>query len=81
MPKNVKRILLFVAAFFFIALGIVGLVLPVLQGILFLAIGIILLSLASPAAHSWIENHTRKWPRLHAFIIRIEKRIVDVIGR
>ena len=80
MNTRLKRVLLFTAAVIFILLGLLGLALPFLQGILFLAIGLILLSIASPAARTWIEHHTRKFPKIHAFVQKIEKRITDIIG-
>ena len=80
MNKHVKRAMGFAAAIIFIALGVVGLALPFLQGFLFLAIGLILLSIASPTAREWIEHHTRKFPKVHAFVQKVEKRITDIIG-
>ena len=80
MNPHLKRGLIFVIAIIFIILGIVGLALPFLQGFLFLAIGLILLSIASPTARTWIEHHTRKYPKVHAFVQKIEKRITDIIG-
>lgn len=81
MNPEVKRILLFIAASLFIVLGLVGLALPFLQGFLFLAIGLMLFSIASPRARAWIEGHTRKYPKLHALVEKVEKRIVKLIGR
>jgi len=80
MNKHVKRAMVFAAAIIFIVLGVVGLALPFLQGFLFLAIGLILLSIASPTAREWIEHHTRKFPKVHAFVQKVEKRITDIIG-
>ncbi len=80
MNKHLKRTLLFIAAFLFLGLGLIGLALPFLQGFLFLAIGLILLSIASPTAREWIEHHTRKFPKVHEFVQKVEKRITDIIG-
>jgi len=80
MNPQIKRILLFIAAFVFIIAGLIGLALPFLQGFLFLVIGGILLSIASPRARTWIESHTRKYPKTHAFVERIERRIEKIIG-
>jgi len=44
MTAKVKRFLLILTGWAFVALGIVGLFLPVLQGILFLLIGLVILS-------------------------------------
>ncbi|HEY4516922.1 MAG TPA: hypothetical protein VJG64_03155 [Candidatus Paceibacterota bacterium] len=80
MNPRIKRALIWVAAIIFIILGLVGFALPFLQGFLFLAIGLILLSIASPRARTWIEHHTRKYPKVHAFVAKVEKRITDIIG-
>ncbi len=80
MNPHLKRVILFCFALLFITLGLFGLALPFLQGILFLAIGLILLSIASPTARSWIEHHTRKYPKFHSWVEKIEKRITDIIG-
>lgn len=80
MNPQIKRALLFVAAIIFIIAGLVGLALPFLQGFLFLVVGIILLSIASPTARAWIESHTRKYPKTHAFVKKIEARIAKIIG-
>ncbi len=80
MPKQLKRIFLWIAGILFLALGVAGLALPFLQGFLFLMMGIILLSLASPTMRGWIEAHTRRYPRIHAFFEKTEKWIVGKIG-
>ena len=80
MNGRLKRILVFSAGILFVLLGLVGLALPFLQGILFLIIGIILLSITSPAIRAWVESHTRKFPKVHALVEKMEKRITDFIG-
>jgi len=80
MNKELKRILLWIAAILFLILGVIGLALPFLQGFLFIAIGLILLSIVSPRSRTWWETHTRKYPMLHDIIMRAEKRIAAFIG-
>jgi uncharacterized membrane protein YbaN (DUF454 family) len=81
MNPKLKRALLFLAAVIFIVLGLIGLALPFLQGFLFLAIGFILLSIASPAARSWIQGYTKKYPKVHRFVERTERWITKIIGQ
>jgi len=50
----------------FVVLGVLGIFLPILQGILFLAVGFYLLSLESPWAHRKIEQMRVKYPRFGA---------------
>ena len=80
MNPEIKRIILFIVAILFLILGLIGLALPFLQGFLFLAIGLILLSIASPKARAFIETYTRKYPKIHTFVAKMEKKISSVIG-
>lgn len=80
MEKNLKRTLIIAAGVIFILIGLVGLVLPFLQGFLFLAIGAVLLSIVSPAIRTWIEAHTRPYPRIHRFVERTQKWIIRIVG-
>jgi len=59
-----KRLLILISGWFFIFLGILGLFLPILQGILFLAIGSYLLSLESPWVRKKLLQFRRRYPKL-----------------
>ncbi len=80
MPKEVKRILIVTTGVIFIILGILGLALPFLQGFLFLAIGLILLSISSTRVRAWLESHTRRYPKIHAGVERLERWVVGIVG-
>jgi len=80
MPKELKRILVLSAGFIFVILGLVGLALPFLQGVLFLVIGFILLSISSPTVRRWMDSHTLRYPKLHAIVQRTERWITGIIG-
>lgn len=69
-----------VVGIIFVLLGLVGLALPFLQGFLFLIIGAVLLSLASSRIRSWIEMHTRRYPRVHHFFEKIQLWVIKIIG-
>jgi len=58
----IKRFVLLVVGWGFILLGIVGLFLPVLQGILFILIGLIILSSEYVWAHHLLEKVKRRFP-------------------
>ncbi|HEV7701918.1 MAG TPA: hypothetical protein VGO63_00515 [Candidatus Paceibacterota bacterium] len=80
MPKKAKRILVFSIGVVFILLGLVGFVLPFLQGFLFVAIGLILVSFCFPKIRPWIHKHTKKYPFLFKIIERFEKWLTKIIG-
>jgi hypothetical protein len=61
-----KRFLILVTGWLFVLLGILGLFLPILQGILFLAIGFYLLSLESPWVHRRMVQVRERYPRFGA---------------
>ena len=61
-----KRFLILASGWGFVFLGVLGIFLPVLQGILFLAIGFYLLSLESPRARRMMDKLRRRYPKLGA---------------
>ena len=81
MNREIKRILVISAGVIFLVLGLAGLALPFLQGFLFLAIGLILLSISSSRVRTWMNTHTVKYPKVHATVERVEKWVVSIIGR
>ena len=64
MNVHVKRVLVLLVGWAFILLGIVGLFLPVLQGVLFLLVGLIILSSEYVWAHHLIMHLRRRFPKL-----------------
>jgi uncharacterized membrane protein YbaN (DUF454 family) len=64
MHAQLKRALVLVVGWAFIALGIVGLFLPVLQGILFLLIGLVILSTEYVWAHHLLTKLRQRFPKL-----------------
>lgn len=80
MKKKAKKILVLTMGIIFIILGILGLFLPFLQGILFLAIGFILVSLCFPSVRLWANKHIEKSPHLFKTINKVEKWIAKIIG-
>lgn len=80
MKRHVKRTAFFVVGVFFVLLGIAGLALPFLQGFLFIAVGLILLSISSTRARAWIESHTRRYPKVHAAFGKLEHWILGIVG-
>ena len=60
--KKVKRIGALILGWFFVGLGIVGLFLPVLQGILFIMIGLAFLSSRSATIKYLLNHLERRYP-------------------
>ncbi len=62
---RIKRIGLLVVGWFFIVLGILGLFLPILQGILFILIGLAILSSRSKTIQRFLRYLEKRFPHYH----------------
>lgn len=74
MRTRLKRWIVLCVGWAFILLGIAGLFLPVLQGMLFLLIGLLILSSEYVWAHRLLQRFQRRFPRLGAMMQRAEDR-------
>jgi len=59
----------------FILIGIAGLFLPVLQGMLFLALGLYFYSFSSPRLRAWVDAKIAPYPKLAYACARIDAGI------
>jgi uncharacterized membrane protein YbaN (DUF454 family) len=80
LKKELKRIVVLTLASVFLLLGLAGLVLPVLQGWLFLAISAILFSMYSPSMRAWMDKHTVRYPRLHKVVNKAQDWTTKIFG-
>jgi uncharacterized protein len=80
MRATIKRIALLGLGWGFIVLGIIGLFLPFLQGVLFILIGLVILSHNSPRVRLLLRRLRARYPRLSAGIDAAEARLRS-IGR
>ena len=69
-----KHIIIISIGIVFIVLGFIGLFLPILQGILFLLIGLFLLAPYSPFLRSQLDKLKRKYPGAYAYATRLRER-------
>jgi len=67
MTRGVKKALALVAGWTFIVLGVIGLFLPFMQGILFLMIGLTILSSEYVWAHHLLTKVRARFPRIAIF--------------
>ena len=72
-------------AWAFIIVGVIGVFLPFFQGILFIIIGLYLLSIGSPKAHRALQlayfAFKVRFPRVAFTLVKIEKKWEDMISR
>ncbi len=80
MKRQLKRILILGLGSFFILLGIIGLFLPILQGILFLIVGLVILSKESKTAHRILEHWKERHPELHSRVAEFLKSLKRRLG-
>jgi len=64
MKSHAKRILILTTGWTFILLGVVGLVLPFLQGVLFILIGLIILSSQYVWARVLLSKLRKRFPKI-----------------
>jgi len=76
-----KRIGVLVLGWMFIVLGIAGLFLPVLQGILFLLIGLIILSTEYVWAHKLLGKIKARFPKIAVHADAAHQRAERVMHR
>ncbi|MFA6177420.1 MAG: hypothetical protein WC694_00810 [Candidatus Paceibacterota bacterium] len=75
MRKKIKKILILTFGIGFILFGLIGLLIPFLQGIIFLLIGIALLSFYFPQTTTILKRYLHKHPHLVAKIEKTEKKV------
>jgi uncharacterized membrane protein YbaN (DUF454 family) len=76
-----RKLVLLVLGWGFVVLGILGLFLPILQGILFLAVGIIILAQVSPRARLLRQRLRRRYPRAAGVFDMAEKKVAQLLAR
>jgi uncharacterized protein len=74
MNVQVKRVAILILGWCFILLGIVGLFLPILQGVLFLLIGLIILSSEYVWAHHLLAKLRQRFPKISGTAEEATKR-------
>ena len=70
------RTLLVTISLVFLILGLIGLFVPVLQGFIFIAVGLYILSLASRRFKRTMESHIGRYPRFRALYEKY-RRMID----
>lgn len=75
MIRHTKRTIIFLLAILFVILGFAGLVLPLIPGLVFFALSLIIFSIFFPTIGEWVRRHTIKYPRFHAVIVNLDERV------
>lgn len=80
MARHIKRIGIQALGFAFILLGVAGLVLPILNGTIFLLAGLVLLSVYSERAKAILHKIGRQHPQAERAVIKVERWVHKVVG-
>ncbi len=75
------RLVVLVIGGVLLVIGIAGLVLPGIQGILTIALGLAVVSLASDFVHRQLHRLLVRWPRLHHATERFRERVHSWLHR
>lgn len=75
MKAQIKRAALLTAGWFFIITGVIGLFLPIMQGALFIFIGLLILSSEYVWAHNLLQNLRSRFPRISKLLDRAELKV------
>lgn len=81
MNRAVKKALALVAGWVFIILGVIGLFLPFMQGVLFIIIGLTILSSEYVWAHHLLTKVRTRFPRIALFSDRAQKTATGWVRR
>ena len=81
MRGYIRHTVIIIVALFLIVAGIVGLVLPLLPGILFIVVGLLLISAYNPRFEFWLHEQTKKYPPLHKMALDLQAFIERIIGK
>lgn len=81
MGTKAKKILRLLVGWAFILLGVVGLFLPFLKGLLFLFVGLVILSSEYVWAHRLLSKIRDRFPRVTARLDKAIKAMHHAIGK
>lgn len=81
MREPIKTVIILIFGWSMIVLGVIGLFLPVLQGILFILIGLYILGKRSRMARKLVQRLNRRYPGLALSIREARYKGEDLIKR
>jgi len=81
MKQTVKKVTAIVAGWVFIVLGVIGLFLPIMQGILFIIIGLTILSTEYVWAHHLLTKLRSRFPKIASYSDRARDKATYWVRR
>lgn len=80
MKRHLKRLSIQILAAICILAGLAGLVLPLIQGVFLIVLGLVLLSVSTPSVRHMVERLTHRHPKGKALHLKLEKFILGIVG-
>lgn len=77
---RLKRLAVIIAGWIVLALGVVGLFLPFLQGFLFILIGLVILSKEYHWAGNLVSLLRSRFPKLDGWLIKAHQKVESIFG-
>ena len=75
--NHIKKIGISIVGWLFIILGILGLFLPILQGVLFIMVGMAILSSRSEIIKRFLNYLQKRYPQYHRHVMIWRERITN----
>lgn len=73
--EEFKRVGILIIGWIFVGLGVLGLFLPILQGVLFIIVGLAILSSRSETVKRWLKHFESRHPHYHAQVEKWRTRM------
>jgi uncharacterized membrane protein YbaN (DUF454 family) len=80
MIKQTKRVVILLIAVLCVIVGLFGLILPLIPGIAFFMLALVIFSLFFPIVGEKMHYHTRHYPKLQTMIVRMREWVARVVG-
>ncbi|MDQ5957361.1 MAG: hypothetical protein QG614_336 [Patescibacteria group bacterium] len=75
MSKKVRSTINYTSVALFIFLGLLGIILPILPGLVFILIALVILSCEVPAVDEWLEKHIIRFPKYEPHFRTVKVRV------
>jgi uncharacterized membrane protein YbaN (DUF454 family) len=79
--KQIKRIVALIIGWTLIVVGVVGLFVPILQGILFILLGLYVLSRESTTARRMLDRLRARYPKAYDKMKQLKEKIRSLLPR
>lgn len=79
VKSEAKRVGILLLATFFLMVGLVGLLVPLLNGIIFILLSLVLFSVYSETAKKALRKMGKQHPKAEAWVVKMEKWVEEKI--